>query len=65
MSQINWKGYDYVEFTLLFATNDQCDAAFTRSFLDAQTAKIHAMAQRDGATRWLRLGQGRKRHLHV
>jgi hypothetical protein len=51
MSQINWKGFDYVEFTLLIATNDTCDPAFTRDFMAAQTAKIAAMAQRDGF-RW-------------
>jgi hypothetical protein len=51
MSQIDWRGFDYVEFTLLIATNDFCDPAFTTAFMAAQTAKIAAMAQRDGF-RW-------------
>jgi hypothetical protein len=51
MSQIRWTGFDYVEFTLLIATNDRCDPAFTTAFMAAQTAAIDAMARRDGF-RW-------------
>lgn len=47
MSQISWAGFDLVEFTLLIATNDHCDAAFTTAFMAAQTARIDQMAQRD------------------
>ncbi len=47
MSKINWQGFDIVEFTLLLATNDHCDATYTLAFLAAQTAKINEMAQRD------------------
>lgn len=47
MSKIRWAGFDYVEFTLLIATNDSCDPAFTTAFIAAQTATIDAMARRD------------------
>lgn len=52
LDQVSWQGFDYVSFTLLPVTFNDCSVEHARGFLQAQLAKIDELSRRDDF-RWL------------
>lgn len=52
MDQVSWADFDYVSFTLLPVTFNNCSVEYAQGFYQAQLAKIDELSRRDGF-QWL------------